>query len=91
MTTEQKPEGRNVGLSTGLGAAMQRLAVACIEYAGPFDDPRVGWTGSGATHKDLFRCERCGAEHLDCFAIPHADGCSAKRLLDALAAVALNT
>jgi hypothetical protein len=58
---------------------------ALVAYAGPFDDPRVGWTGSNASRHDIFKCERCGAEHFDCAKIEHKDGCSAKALIDILA------
>lgn len=84
-------KGMNMNKDGELSTAMQALAVACIEYSGPFNDPRIGWTGAGASHIDLFKCERCGAESFDCTAIAHVDGCSAKHLLDALAAVADKT
>ena len=69
---------------------IQELALAAIAYAGPLDDPRIGWTGYGASHKDLFKCERCGQEHLDCTMIPHLPDCSALELLQAMKRVAAN-
>lgn len=64
---------------------------ALVAYAGPLDDPRIGWTGANASHPGVFRCERCGAEHLDCTKIEHNDGCSAKALLDVLAKLRPNS
>lgn len=57
---------------------------AIVAYAGPFDDPRIGWIGKNPSNKDLFKCERCGMENMDSSRIEHKDGCSAKELLNAL-------
>lgn len=57
---------------------------ALVAYAGPLDDPRIGWVGNNASHPDMFKCERCGAENLDCSKIEHKSGCSAALLLDVL-------
>lgn len=67
---------------TALEKSMIDMAIAFISYAGPLDDPRVGWIGIEPSRLDLFRCERCGEEHEDCTQIPHRTGCSAKALLD---------
>lgn len=38
-------------------------------------DERIGWLGHSASHPDLFQCEFCKAEHLDCTEIEHGSGC----------------
>lgn len=63
------------------------LVKAIVSYAGPFDDPRIGWNGARPSSPELFRCERCGEEHLDCSQIKHKEDCSAKALLDILARI----
>lgn len=73
--------------STSLEKALIDAAIALIAYAGPLDDPSVGWIGRNPSHPDLFKCERCGQEHLDCTKIEHSPGCSAKALLDAMSVV----
>jgi hypothetical protein len=60
------------------------LARVIIEYAGPSDDPNIGWCGGCVSHPDLFRCERCGAEHLDGSKIEHKPGCTAAKMLAVL-------
>ena len=60
---------------------------ALIAYAGPLDDPRIGWIGHGASHPDVFKCERCGVEHEDCKKIEHKPGCSAAELLAVMQAL----
>ena len=60
------------------------IAHALISYAGPLSDPRVGWCSASPSHKDLFKCERCGAENLDLSKIDHSNDCSAKEILDIL-------
>jgi hypothetical protein len=72
---------------TSLERALIDAAIALIAYAGPLDDPSVGWIGRNPSHPDLFQCERCGQENLDCTKIDHLPGCSAKALLDALSVV----
>lgn len=57
---------------------------ALVAYAGPLDDPAIGWVGHSPSHPDLFRCERCKREHFDSSKIDHADGCTAAALLNAL-------
>ena len=69
---------------TALEKALTDMAVAFISYAGPLDDPRIGWISVNPTKPDLFRCERCGEEALDNTEIQHKVGCSAKALLDAM-------
>lgn len=61
------------------------IIAAIVRYAGPLDDPGIGWRGGNASHPDLFRCERCGSEHTNCDLIPHKEDCSAAELLRALA------
>ena len=60
---------------------------ALIAYAGPLDDPRIGWVGMGPSRLDLFRCERCGRESADSTQIPHKEDCTADRLLRALRSI----
>lgn len=60
---------------------------ALIAYAGPLDDPRIGWLGRDSSRPDLFRCERCGAEHEDCTKIEHKPGCGAAELLAVMQAL----
>lgn len=62
---------------------MSEMARAIISYAGPFDDPRIGWSGM-ASNSNVFKCERCGAEHTDCTKINHKEDCSALLLLGVL-------
>jgi hypothetical protein len=60
-----------------------------MAYTGPSDDPRIGWCSlTPPTDRNNFKCERCGAEHEDCTKIEHKAGCSAKRLIDVLGALA---
>ena len=70
---------------------MSEIVAALVEYAGPLDDPRIGWTGSDPMHNDMFKCERCGAENYDSSKILHTDGCSAARLLSVLSRPRPNT
>lgn len=65
---------------------LKNLAIAAINYAGPSDDPWIGWgvRPREPSSPDLFRCERCGQEHADSSAIPHLEGCTAKALIDAM-------
>lgn len=67
------------------------LVIAAIAYAGPLDDPRIGWVSHNASHPDMFRCERCGQEHSDATKIPHLSDCSALTLISAMRRVAANT
>ena len=62
----------------------KEIVIAAIAYVGGLDDPRIGWTGHNPSHKDLFKCERCGEESLDCTEIKHDENCSANKLLEAL-------
>ena len=54
-------------------------ALEAMGFAPAFrGNERIGWRGvypppSSSNH---FRCEFCGAEHLDCTEIPHADDCA---------------
>lgn len=73
---------RVIDVMTALEEAMIDMALAFISYAGPLDDPSVGWIGRDPSRPEMFRCERCGEEHEDCTQIPHKVGCSAKALLD---------
>lgn len=67
--------------------SFSELARVFIEYAGPFDDPRIGWCGHGASGQDMFKCERCGREHLDSSKIEHDPNCSAMAAIKMLAAL----
>lgn len=67
-------------------ADFAELVGACGEYFGPMDDPSIGWVGSSPSHRDIFKCERCGQEHLDCSLIPHTPYCRAVRLVKAMKA-----
>ena len=60
------------------------ILTALICYAGPFDDPRIGWVGRSPSTHNHFQCERCGAESLDSSQIQHKEGCSAATLLAVL-------
>ena len=70
---------------------MSEIVMALVAYAGPFDDPSIGWTGRDPSHIDLFKCERCGVEGHDTSKMLHADGCSAAMVLDVLARLRLNS
>ena len=39
---------------------------------------KVGWRGH-SVDPNCFRCEFCGAEHLDCYQIPHTANCPVTR------------
>lgn len=69
-----------------MNIAPSQVLHALIAYAGPLDDPRVGWVGRNPSSNDHFQCERCGAEHLDCTQIPHLPGCAAAEVLAVLRA-----
>jgi hypothetical protein len=64
------------------------VLAAAMDYFGPIDDPSIGWCDPKTSDPKLFRCEKCGAEHLDCAMISHIKGCRAVRLRDALIAAA---
>ena len=64
----------------GLRKELAELRKAVDNYAGPFDDPAIGWRGSSPSRIDFFKCERCGAEHMDSSKIEHKQGCAAKAL-----------
>ena len=36
---------------------------------------KLGWRGKSPSHADMFQCEFCGAENLDCTLTEHAPGC----------------
>ncbi len=74
----------------GDGMAVTDLMLAAIAYAGPLDDPGIGWMGHNASHPDMFRCERCRQEHSDATKIPHLSDCSALTLINAMRRVAAN-
>lgn len=38
-------------------------------------EEEIGWRGHGASSNDHFRCEFCGAEHLDATEIDHSTEC----------------
>ena len=63
---------------------VMELIEASRGYAGPLDDPDIGWRGTLPSHPDLFKCEKCGQEHLDCAQIPHTPYCRATRFLKAI-------
>lgn len=67
-----------------MDVTFSEIVQTLVAYAGPLDDPRVGWTGRTPSHPDLFQCERCKAEHLDSSKIPHKEGCTAAALLAVL-------
>ena len=64
-----------------------KIIIALVAYAGPLDDPRIGWVGAKPSTNDHFQCERCGEESLDCWEIKHKEGCEAKALLDQLKSI----
>jgi hypothetical protein len=61
--------------------------MACASYTAPVLDAlrrifgtdlmneNVGWKGHNPSHPDLFKCEYCGVENLDCTLIEHTDAC----------------
>jgi hypothetical protein len=65
----------------------KQAALAAIEYAGPCDDPRIGWCANHGGDPSLFKCERCGVEHEDTELLPHKPDCSAKKLIEAIRAL----
>lgn len=74
----------------GGGDGVAELVAAAREYVGTLaDDPDIGWRGgvNPPSHKDKFRCERCGQESLDSGEIPHTKSCKSVRLIAALAAL----
>lgn len=66
-----------------MDAVLKELMEAARAYVGDRDDPDIGWRAT-ASHPDLFKCERCGMEHRDCFLIDHTPYCRAVRLIHAL-------
>lgn len=67
--------------------AFDELIEALVDYFGPMDDPSIGWCDPRTSHKDIFKCEKCGAEHRDCSLIPHTRYCRAVRLREAMRVV----
>lgn len=68
-------------------AAVAELLESFMAYFGPMDDPSISWCDPKPSHRDIFKCEKCGAEHLDCGLIPHIKGCRAVRLRDAMQSI----
>lgn len=68
-------------MKTDMKVSMSQIVNVVVAYAGPFDDPRIGWTGTYPSNPNLFKCERCGSESEDCTKIEHKPGCSASALL----------
>lgn len=68
-------------------SAVAELIEAFKGYFGPMDDPSIGWCDPKPSHRDIFKCEKCGAEHVDCGLIPHISVCRAVRLREAMIAV----
>jgi hypothetical protein len=66
-------------------AAAPELLEALQFLTGPTDDPVIGWRGSQPSANNIFACEFCGAEHLDCTLILHADDCFITRARAAIA------
>ena len=62
---------------------MREAIYALVEYAGPLEDPRIGWAGGTKppSRDELLRCERCGREAIATTDIDHAEDCSAVKLL----------
>jgi len=65
---------------------MREVLYALVEYAGPLDDPRIGWAGGikPPSQDEFLRCERCGREAIATTDIAHAEDCSAVKLLAVL-------
>lgn len=65
---------------------MREALYAIVEYAGPLDDPRIGWAGgiNPPSQDEFLRCERCGREAIAATDIDHAEDCSAVKLLAVL-------
>ena len=54
---------------------MREALYALVEYAGPLDDPRIGWAGGikPPSQDEFLRCERCGHEAIADTDIEHAE------------------
>ena len=65
---------------------MREALYALVEYAGPLEDPRIGWAGGikPPSQDEFLRCERCGREAIAATDIDHAEDCSAVKLLAVL-------
>lgn len=71
------------------GTSVSEIISALVSYFGGLDDPRIGWCAGNASSPELFRCERCNAEHEDSTKIPHKDFCSVPDLARVLNAIRL--
>lgn len=69
------------------GVSISEIVRALVAYAGPLDDPAIGWQGRYPSRLELFQCEKCGAEHEDCTKVPHEPHCSAVGLLRVMGAL----
>ena len=56
-------------------AAIERVLEAVVAIL-----PAIGWHGGSPSHRDLYQCEFCGAEHRDDALIEHASDCVGLRL-----------
>ena len=65
-------------------AAAPELLEALEDLIGPEDDPKAGWRG-WTPSTEMFRCEFCGQEDLDCCRIQHDDRCPIKAARAAIA------
>ena len=65
-------------------AAAPALLEALEQLIGPEDDPKAGWRG-WTPSTEMFRCEFCGQEDLDCGRIQHDDRCPIKAARAAIA------
>ena len=68
---------------------MREVLYALVEYAGPLEDPRIGWAGGikPPSQDEFLRCERCGREAIADTDIDHAEDCSAVKLLAILSKI----
>jgi hypothetical protein len=60
------------------------LREALEGIVGDPDDPNIGWLGSNASARHLYKCEHCRVEHDDCGQMPHTEQCPVPAAIRAL-------
>jgi len=81
--TDQRSEAETEDNARLISAAPELLE-ALEQLIGPEDDPKAGWRG-WTPSTEMFRCEFCGQEDLDCGRIQHDDRCPIKAARAAIA------
>lgn len=61
-------------ITAALAAENKALREAFGNLIGDPTDPNIGWRGR-SSGIEMFACEHCRAEHLDCTMIPHSAEC----------------